>query len=135
MFRVDIALILDHFAQISLSLKAHVDRARSNRVQTVFYQRDILGEPGEHNPAFVVDFGHYLCCASKKLRTVEKEKERGTLDCSCVSDIQNNTTKEERRGVFFSSHPRGKDGFIPMALWMFTGFSLAFSSQSRGRSI
>lgn len=67
-----------------------------------------------------------------KSRTVEKETKRGSLDCSFVSDIQNKTTEEEKK-CFFSPHPKGKDGFIHMALWMFTGFSLAVSSQSRGR--
>lgn len=38
---------------------------------TVFSRRGILGEPAERNPAFVVDFGHCLCCASEKERTVK----------------------------------------------------------------
>lgn len=42
-------------------------------------------------------------------------------------------TKEEKRKGVISPHPRGEDGFTHLALWMFTGFSLAFSGQSRGR--
>ena len=86
-------------------------------------QRDI---PGVRNPAFVADFGHYLSCSSKKQRTVEKRREEGDFW------TQIHITEEEKKGVI-SPHPRGEDGFTRLALWMFTGFSLAFSGQSRGR--
>lgn len=95
--------------------------------QTVPNQRDIPGEPGERNPAFVADFGHYSSCASKKQNCgKKKEKIRGLW-------TQIYITKEEKRKGVISPHLRGEDGFTHLALWMFTGFSLAFSGQSRGR--
>lgn len=41
---------------------------------TVPNQRDIPGEPGERNPAFVADFGHYSSCASKKQNCGKKRR-------------------------------------------------------------
>lgn len=41
---------------------------------TVPNQRDIPGEPGECDPAFVADFGHYSSCASKKQNCGKKRR-------------------------------------------------------------
>lgn len=140
MYRVEIVLISDQFQIVFAEdagntlvsppkEEAHTDKARPDSAETVSNQRDILGEPGERNPAFAVD---YLSCASKTQRTVEKEKKRG-LWTAALSHIYRIKPQRSRRVAFFSPHPKGKDGFIHMALWMFTGLSLAFSSQNRGK--
>lgn len=91
--------------------------ARPDSAETVFNQRDILGEPGERNPAFAVD---YLSCASKTENCGKREEER-TLDCSFVTYLQNKTTAEEK-GCFFLHIQREK---MDLFIWL-CGCLLAF---------
>lgn len=100
---------------------AHPDQARPNSAETVFNQRDILGEPGELSPAFAVD---YLSCASKKQRTVENEKNRGiwTADLSHIYRIKPEWGK--KRVFFPPPHPKEKRwiyscGFVDV-YWLFS---------------
>lgn len=91
-------------------------------------QRIILGEPVERNPAFVVD---YLSCASKNQRTGKRSRREDFELQLCHIVAEENHSGGE--GGVFSPHPRKKDGFIHMALWMFTGSALARSGHNRGR--
>lgn len=127
-FRVEIVLISDQFqivfaedagnTLVSPQKKKHtLTVARPDSAETVFNQRDILGEPGERNPAFAVD---YLSCASKTENCGKREEER-TLDCSFVTYLQNKTTAEEK-GCFFLHIQREK---MDLFIWL-CGCLLAF---------
>lgn len=93
-----------------------------NSAETVFNQRDILGEPGERSPAFAVD---YLSCASKKQRTVEIEKKRGLVTAD-LSHIYRIKPEWGKKGVFPSTS-KGKK--MDLFMWL-CGCLLAFLSPS-----
>lgn len=108
-------LISDQFAHISLfSLQEEAHGQNSRRLLVIFLERALYATR------------HLLWILALLLRLRETENcEKETLDFSVVSDIQNKPQRR-RRGSFFSISEE-KYGFIHMALWMFTGFSLAFS--------
>lgn len=129
MYRVEIVLISDQFQIVFAEdagntlvsppkEEAHTDKARPDSAETVSNQRDILGEPGERNPAFAVD---YLSCASKTQRTVEKEKKRG-LWTAALSDIYRIKPQRSRRVAFFLHIQREK---MDLFIWL-CGCLLAF---------
>lgn len=91
-------------------------------LKRVFHPRDILGEPGERKPVFVVDLGTTWVALPRKRTEINQRKGR------LWTAIFSQTHRTRRRRGVFSPHPREKDGFTHMVLWMFTGFSPAFSS-------